>query len=206
MIYKKLLADEFYKLHPMLQKRYELPLDANFYAEGTMQEIKSGNRLLKPFYYLMAKNDFLFPESGQFIPFSIRNESRMNERNEGEVFWERTFHFPNVSRKFNATMTVDFERRIVKDYLGKPARFYSDLLFNVTKDGQLLIRSNEQRFVFPPFEINLPKYMHGKVTVLEGYDDVRQCYTIDVFIYNNLFGRMMHYAGTFKQLPHESNA
>lgn len=197
MIYETLLAKDFNRLHPKLQERYRLPLGQPFYAKGTMQVIHSGPRFLRPMYTLFTKTDFLFPESGEKIPFTITNTTRMNNEKEAEVFWERTFFFGQATRKFNATMTVDLDRQIVKDYLGNPALFYSDLKLDVTEDGFLMIRSAEQRAVIGKKELALPKRLSGRVVVTEGYDDVLDVYTIHVSIYNDLIGRMMMYAGQF---------
>ena len=197
MIYETLLADKFKQLHPKLQERYQLPLNEEFFASGTMQVIKSGPKLLMPMYTLFTSNNFLFPESGEHIPFTLSNKSYINEDGLAEVYWERTFYFPKATRKFNATMTIDLERKVVKDYLGDPAIFYSDLQFDVTQDGFLLIRSSEQRVIIGRHEVGLPRILKGRVTVTEGYDDVRNQYTIHVSIFNDLIGRMMLYAGYF---------
>ena len=197
MIYETLLAEDFARLHPKLQERYLLPLEKPFVANGTMQVIHSGPQILRPIYQLFTTNRFLFPESGKMIPFMISNTCQMNNQNEAEVYWERTFFFPNVTRQFNANMTVDLQRQIVKDYLGDPALFYSDLKFNVTNDGFLMIRSEQQRVILGNMEITLPKKLTGRVVVTEGYDDTLNVYTIHVSIYNDLFGRMMMYAGQF---------
>lgn len=197
MIYETLLADKFKQLHPKLQERYELPINEEFFASGTMQVIKSGPKLLRPMYALFTNNHFLFPESGEDVPFTISNKSYINDKGLAEVYWERTFYFPGATRKFNATMTIDLERKVVKDYLGDPAIFYSDLQFDVTQDGSLLIRSSEQRVIIGRHEIGLPRVLKGRVTVTEGYDDVRNQYTIHVSIFNDLIGRMMMYAGYF---------
>ena len=197
MIYETLLANDFNRLHPKLQERYHLPLDQPFYAQGTMQVIHSGPRFLRPMYHLFTKTDFLFPEYGKEIPFTITNTARMNNEKEAEVYWERTFFFDQTTRKFNATMTVDLERNIVKDYLGDPALFYSDLKMDVTKDGFLMIRSADQRAVIGQTEVALPRKLTGRVVVTEGYNDVLDVYTIHVSIYNDLIGRMMMYAGQF---------
>lgn len=197
MIYETLLANDFNRLHPKLQERYRLSIGEPFYAQGTMQVILSGPRILRPMYTLFTKTNFLFPESGQKIPFTIKNTARLNNEMEAEVYWERTFFFEQATRKFNATMTVDLNRQIVKDYLGNPALFYSDLKLDVTEDGFLLIRSAEQRAVIGNKELALPKKLSGRVVVTEGYDDVLEVYTIHVSIYNDLIGRMMMYAGQF---------
>lgn len=197
MIYETLLAEDFNRLHPKLQERYRLPIDQPFYAVGTMQVIHSGPRYLRPMYLIFTKNRFLFPEAGELVPFTISNTCHINNENEAEVYWERTFFFPNATRQFNATMTVDLQRQIVKDYLGDPALFYSDLKFDVTKDGFLMIRSEQQKIVIGQSELALPKKLTGRVVVTEGYDEELHVYTIHVSIYNDLIGRMMMYAGQF---------
>ena len=197
MIYETLLGKDFSKLHPMLQARYRLPINEEFFAVGTMDVIQSGPKIMRPIYHLFTHNQFLFPESGEHIPFTISNRSYLNESKLGEVSWERTFFFPNATRKFHATMTVELERKVVKDYLGDPAIFYSDLQFHVTEEGFLLIKSGEQRIVAPGREIRLPRKLTGRVTVMEGYDDRLGVYTIHVSIFNDVIGRVMQYAGTF---------
>lgn len=198
-IYSTLLGEDFQKLHPKLQHRYALPLDQEFYAEGVMSEIQNGNKLLLSFYHFAAKLNFLFPESGKDIPFTIVNKCHINKAGEAEVKWERTFFFPEVTRKFNAKMTVDLERRLVKDYLGDVPLFYSDLLFDVTEDGFLMITSGAQNVVLGKREVSIPKLLQGRVTVIEGYDDKKDVYTIHVSICNSLLGRIMMYAGEFKE-------
>lgn len=197
MIYKTLLGKDFERLHPKLQARYELPLNEPFQAKGTMHIIRSGPSYLKPMYALFTKNNFLFPESGEKVPFTLSNTCYINESQEAEVVWNRTFYFPKATRHFNANMTVDLQRRIVKDYLGELALFYSDLEFHVTNDGFLMIRSAKQRVVLGNMEVSLPKMLTGRVVVTEGYDDGRGVYTIHVSIFNDVIGRMMMYAGEF---------
>lgn len=197
MIYEKLLGESFQRLHPKLQERYGLPLNEPFQATGMMQTIETGSKLLHPFYRLATKFHFLFPESGRNVPFTLRNVCKQMDNGDYEVEWERAFYFGDKVRRFDALMTVDTERHIVKDYLGTPALFYSDLHFSVTKEGRLLIRSGLQRFVAKKFEMKIPPCLEGRVIVEEGYDDALQVYTIHVSIMNPLVGRLMLYAGQF---------
>lgn len=197
MIYETLLAEDFHRLHPKLQERYRLPLNVPFHAKGTMHVIRSGPIYLRPIYWLFTRNRFLFPESGEMVPFTVSNVCRINNKQQAEVYWERTFYFPNVTRQFNAKMTVDLDRHIVKDYLGDPALFYSDLQFDVSEDGFLKITSKQQRVVLGTKELSLPTPLTGRVMVTEGYDDELDVYTIHVSIFNDIVGRMMMYAGQF---------
>lgn len=131
-IYQDLLGADFQKLHPKLQARYELPIAQPFYGVGTMSKIEGGVAWLKPFLKLATRWKFLFPESGEDIPFTIKNTSRLLPTGEAEIYWERTFYFNGVTRHFNAFMTIDMRHKVVKDYLGEPSLFYSDLTFRVT--------------------------------------------------------------------------
>ena len=198
-IYQTLLGEDFRRLHPMLQWRYTLPVDQPFYATGVMRKIESGAKWLRPFYAIATKTRFLFPESGEDVPFSICNTCRTLPSGEHEVLWERTFYFSNKTRHFDARMTIEPVQKIVKDYLGSPALFYSDLHFAVTSEGRLVIRSGVQRFVVSKLECSIPNILEGRVVVEEGFDDSRNVFTIHVSIHNPLIGRLMMYAGEFTQ-------
>lgn len=198
-IYQQVLGDDFLKLHPKLQARYALPLGKPFYAAGTMSRIETGAKWLKPFLTLTARWQFLFPESGDNVPFTIKNTCRTLPTGEEEIYWERTFYFEKATRRFNACMMIDPKRRVVKDYLGEPSFFYSDLLFNVTPDGRLLIHSGLQRVVIGKLEFPIPRLLKGIVEVEEGYDEVRKVFTIEVHIKNRIIGRLMSYKGEFKE-------
>lgn len=199
-IYQNLLGEDFKRLHPKLQIRYALPKNKPFYASGKMNSIQTGARWLYPFLKLATRWKFLFPESGKDIPFTIKNTCRSLSSELDEVYWERTFFFDRVTRFFNAFMTIDSERKVVKDYLGEPSLFYSDLYFDVTSGGHLVIRSGVQRLVFGKLEIYIPSFLRGVVKVEEGYDDAREVFTIRVHIQNQIVGRLMAYEGEFKEI------
>ncbi|KWW21977.1 hypothetical protein AS888_05735 [Peribacillus simplex] len=197
-IYQDLLGEDFQRLHPKLQERYALPIGKPFNGVGTMSKIETGAGWLKPFLKLAARWKFLFPENGKDVPFSIKNTCRSLPTGEAQIHWERTFYFEEITRHFNAFMTVDTKRGVVKDYLGEPSLFYSDLTFAVTPEGRIHIHSGPQRIVIGNLELPIPRLLEGVVTVEEGYDDVREVFTIQVDIRNRIVGRLMAYAGEFK--------
>ncbi|MBK3497162.1 DUF4166 domain-containing protein [Viridibacillus sp. YIM B01967] len=198
-IYQSLLGEDFHKLHPKLQERYALPVDVPFFATGTMTKIETGARWLNPLLTFATHWKFLFPENGQDVPFTIQNTCKLLSNGEAEVYWERTFYFKKGTRRFNAFMTIDAKRKVVKDYLGEPSLLYSDLKFDVTNEGRLLIRSGFQRVVLGKIELPIPRLLEGSVIVEEGYDAVRELFTIHVYIHNPIVGRVMAYAGEFKE-------
>ncbi|MCA1054120.1 DUF4166 domain-containing protein [Rossellomorea aquimaris] len=198
-IYQDVLGEDFKKLHPKLQERYRIPIGKPFKGIGTMKKIERGSFWLTPFLKLAVRWRFLFPESGENIPFKISNTSRTLPAGETEIYWERSFHFDKVTRHFNAFMTIDPKRDVVRDFLGEPRLFYSDLILEVTPEGRMRIKSGSQRIIVGKLELPLPPRLRGVVTVEEGYDDARGTYTIRVDIRNELIGRVMTYEGEFKE-------
>ncbi|AXH99124.1 DUF4166 domain-containing protein [Sporosarcina sp. PTS2304] len=197
-IYKKALAEDFYRLHPMLQKRYAFE-ESVFRASGVMNRITGGPRWLSPLFRLGAKVKFVFPESGTAIPFTIVNTASVTSTGQEEVHWERKFMFPATTRYFNALMSLDESRLVVKDYLGEPSFFYSDLRFTVSEDGALTIDSLRQRLVLGKVEIPLPKMLQGLATVVESYDEWRSVFRIQVEVKNSLLGTLFSYEGEFTE-------
>lgn len=196
-IYRKVMGKDFTKLHPMLQKRYDLQDGMNFQATGMMREIKGGPKWLFPIFWLGVKWKLLFPEHGNSIPFTIKNTAFMSKSGESQIHWERIFYFQNKRRYFNALMSLDEHRLVIKDYLGEPALFYSDLAFTVTETGALKIHSLNQRLVLGKLEIPLPRLLQGLATVTETYLDGDELYQIQVSVRNPIIGSVFSYEGTF---------
>lgn len=191
------MGNDFNRLHPMLQQRYNLPVDAVFKASGIMNNIQGGPRWLYPFFRAGIRWKLLFPEQGKDIPFTIKNRAFVGDTGNSQVHWERIFYFGDKKRYFNALMSLDPERLIIQDYLGEPHLFYSDLALHVTNDGSLTIESLGQRLVLGKIEIPLPRLFQGLATVTERYDDKRALYHIHVTVRNPLIGIVFSYEGTF---------
>lgn len=197
MIYEALIGEQFQRLHPKLQERYKIGPSDTFEATGVMEVMRSGPKLMKPIYHAMTYNDFLIPESGTDIPFSLTYYVRNFDGVRAEVIWEREFYFPNTTRKFTTNMKIDLTTKTGTDYLGDPAVFSSNVRFDVTQEGFLLMRSLEQHVVLGPFEIPVPKSLAGQGVVIEGYDEERDVYTIEV-AFTNAAGPLVMYKGTFQ--------
>jgi hypothetical protein len=198
-IYKKVLDDDYEKLHPKLKQRYESMGMRNFIGSGMMYSIEGGPTWLFPLFRYGVKWKLLFPEKGKNIPFTIRNTPRIGKNGEDQIHWERKFQFGEKERYFNALMSLDSRQNIIKDYLGEPARIYSDLVFQIDVDGSLLISSKKQRLVLGKLEIPLPKIFQGSAAVREGYCDSKQAYTICVNVSNSIIGTVFSYEGVFTE-------
>ena len=196
-IFRNVLGDNFNRLHPMLQKRYDLPIGTVFRASGVMKEIGGGRKWLYPIFKIGVRWKLLFPERGINIPFTITNKAFVGENGESQVHWERVFQFGKTVRYFNALMSFDAKRLVIKDYLGEPHLLYADLDFQVATDGSLTITSLGQRLVLGRFEIPLPRIIQGLATVTERFDDERGLYLIHVTVRNPLIGIVFSYEGEF---------
>lgn len=196
-IYLKVLGEDFFRLHPMLQKRYAFE-EPVFQAAGTMNRISGGPNWLFPLFLLGARRKFVFPESGTDISFTIVNSSYTNSAGAEQIHWEREFSFPKKMRYFNALMSLDEQRMVVRDYLGEPTIFYSDLGFTVVDGHALKIESLNQRLIVGKIEIPLPKFLQGFATVVESYDELHEVFRIHVDVKNPLIGKVLSYEGEFR--------
>lgn len=197
-IYKKILGEHFYRMHPMLQKRYGFEDDKTFKATGVMHHITSGPKWLYLFKLFATQRKFLFPEHGINIPFHIINKQQIGPHGEQQVHWERRFYFQKINRDFNALMSLDIDKKLVKDYLGEPSLFYSELTFEVTDQGHLRIESQKQRIVLGKYEFSIPKLFQGNVLVKEDYIEESEAFFIHVMIKNPLIGTLFEYKGEFR--------
>lgn len=197
MIYEAIIGEQFHRLHPKLKERYQLTANDVFEASGIMDTMRSGPKMMQPLYYAMTLNSFLIPESGSQIPFTLKYYIQHEDEHRAEVIWERAFHFPNTTRHFYTNMKIDLQRKTGTDYLGNPPVFNSNVQFDVTNEGFLLMRSLDQHIVLGSLEMRVPQALAGKGVVIEGYDDERDCYTIEVSFYNKS-GPLVMYKGQFQ--------
>ncbi|GAK06865.1 DUF4166 domain-containing protein [Geomicrobium sp. JCM 19038] len=75
-IYERAIGEQFERMHPLLHMKYG-KTSGVVHGEGVMKQIR-GSALYKPVAYCLAHDDFLFPERGADVPFSIRNTYRKN--------------------------------------------------------------------------------------------------------------------------------
>lgn len=191
MVYQSLLGKQFEQLHPKLQHRYTMP----FYAKGVMHDIQTGSIFVKPVYQFGKHVNFLFPESGKNIPFTLKN----TWEGKNTILFERTFYFPAATRTFTTAMHVNLNNQTARDYLGNPAIICADLEFFTTKDGSLITKSGAQKLVAGRVEIPLPSILEGRGSAVESFDEQKQMYTIEIATYNPLFGKIVSYIGEFEE-------
>ncbi|MFD5261675.1 DUF4166 domain-containing protein [Bacillus wiedmannii] len=196
-IYERLLGDSYKKLHPKLQKRYEITEENSFTGEGKMDEIYGGSFFVKLILKIASKFRMFFSERGKEVPFTIHNTAERDEHGNELVRWNRTFYFHNKKRYFNAVMQLDEENNEIVDCFGEPHLLVSTLNFHIDEVGAMHISSKKQWFYMFGKKVPLPRFLYGEANIVESYDETLQCFRIHVQVSNPLIGSLFSYKGTF---------
>lgn len=143
-IFERALGADFARLHPQLQRRFGVGVDAGYgcIGRGVMTEVRRGPWWTLPFLLIGTFRNILFPERGQDVPFRIDNHAYVDDFGRETVTFVRTMDVrPGRRRRFDATMIYSEARRRVVDYLGTHQHLAVDLDLAVTDDGGLLLTS-----------------------------------------------------------------
>ena len=198
-IYQKALGADFDRLHPQIQRRFGLHSGSGLAAVGTgvMERVWHGAPYTLPFLYVGTWRSIMFPEQGRDVPFTIQNFAYRDALGRETVTWVRTFS-TRKKRRFDAYMVYSEERGCIIDYLGTHQHLAVDIDLSVAPNGGLKLRSGAQRFYEGPLAFSFPLLFSGIAEVFEWYDDVAQCFRIQVETTNRRWGRLFGYTGSFQ--------
>lgn len=199
-IFEKQLGGDFHRLHPMMQKRFGVDVDAAYACVGTgvFSSVRRGAWWTVPFLRFGAYRNILFPEQGSNIPFTIENYPYIDGFGRKTVTFVRTLHLPGGrTRRFDATMVHSEKRDAIVDYLGTHQHLATDLVLKVLQNGSLHLQTTGQRFFEGPFAFNFPAIGTGTADLYESYDEARGVYRIRMQVHNPYFGFLFGYDGEF---------
>lgn len=198
-IYQRALGADFNRLHPQIQRRFGFHSGSGVAAvgSGVMEHIWHGAPYTLPFLYIGTWRSIMFPEHGRDIPFTIQNYAYLDPLGRETVTWVRTFD-TRKRRRFDAYMVYSEERQCIVDYLGTHQHLAVDLELSVAPNGGLKLRSRAQRFYEGPVAFPFPLLFSGVAEVCEWYDDVEQCFRIEVSASNRTWGKLFGYSGRFQ--------
>ncbi|KJL28930.1 DUF4166 domain-containing protein [Microbacterium oxydans] len=199
-VFRRALGDDFARLHPQLQRRFGVGVDAGYgcIGRGVMSEVRRGPWWTLPFLAIGTLRNIMFPEHGRDIPFQIDNYAYLDGFGRETVSFVRTMDVaPGRRRRFDATMIYSAARGRVVDYLGTHQHLAVDLDLTVTDDGGLRLRSGAQRFYEGPVAFRFPMLFSGRASLTERFDDERQRFVIDLEVHNDLLGFLFGYRGEF---------
>lgn len=199
-IFRRALGEEFDRLHPQMQRRFGVGVEAGYacVGRGVMTEVRRGPWWTLPFLAIGTMRNIMFPDRGRDIPFQIDNYAYVDGYGRETVTFVRTMQVRrNRRRRFDATMIHSEARARIVDYLGTHQHLAVDLDLSVGDDGSLRLMSGAQRFYEGPIAFRFPMLFSGRARLTERYDDERECYVIDLEVHNDLLGFLFGYRGTF---------
>ena len=198
-VFARAMGADFARLHPMLQRRFGVGLDAAYacVGSGTMSRIRRGPWWTVPFLQLGRIRNILVPDVGTDIPFTIENHPYVDPFGRETITFVREYRMPRALRRFDATMIIGPDGRIV-DYLGTHQHLAVDLDLSALPDGSLLLRSGAQRFYAGPLGFDFPMLFSGRAELRESYDDDAGVYRVRLEVRNRDFGFLFGYEGEFR--------
>jgi hypothetical protein len=207
-IFARAMGGDFERLHPMLRRRFGVGLAAGYacIGRGTMSCVRRGPWWTVPFLQLGRFRNILVPEVGEQVPFSIQNFPYRDPLGRETVTFVRHFRMPRAVRRFDATMVLGEDGRII-DYLGSHQHLAVDLDVRAEADGSLVLRSGAQRFYEGPVGFRFPLLFSGSAEVRESYDDDAGVFRISLDVRNRFFGFLFGYEGEFRcEFPEAADA
>jgi hypothetical protein len=207
-IFAREMGDDFSRLHPMLQRRFGVGLATGYacVGRGIMTRVRRGPWWTVPFLQIGRFRNILIPETGRDIAFTIENYPYRDPLGRETVTFVRHFRMPRAVRRFDATMILGENGRLV-DYLGSHQHLAVDLQLTAEPDGSLLLRSGRQRFYEGRLGFRFPMLFSGRAELREGYDDRARVFRIRLEVRNRIFGFLFGYEGEFRcEFPEATDA
>lgn len=196
-MFRRVLGPDFDRLHPALQRRFDVGLENGYACVGTgvMRSIRRGPWWTVPFLQLGKMRNILVADVGTDVPFRIENYPYLDPFGRETVTFVREYSVRATPARFDATM-IEHDGRIV-DYLGTHQHLAVDLDLSVEPDGSLLLRSDAQRFYAGPLAFPFPMLFSGRAELRESFDDDTGEYRIELEVRNRVFGFLFGYSGRF---------
>jgi len=197
-LFRAALGADFHRLHPMMQRRFDVGLDAAeaCIGRGVMTSIRRGPWWTVPFLQIGRLRNILVPDVGDDVPFTIENYPYRDAHGRETVTFVRTYTTrPGRTARFDATMVLVGGR--VLDYLGSHQHLAVDLDLVVDDRGGLVLTSDAQRFYEGPIAFRFPMLFSGRATLHEYWSDEDESFHVDLEVRNALFGFLFGYRGTF---------
>jgi hypothetical protein len=195
-LFERALGEDWADLHPKLRERYGVVAadDQEVIGRGVMTEL-SPSRLAAPVLWLGTRDDFLFPERGTDVPFTITTEAFVDDAGNEALFLERAFE-TDPPRQFVDTLRWNPERECITDLLGAGGRVVSDLHLGVD-DGALTLELGTQWLRIAGRYVRLPGPLAVEGTLRDWYDDDAAAYNVAAEIRNPVF-TVFSYRGHFE--------
>lgn len=198
-LFERAVGDGWETLHPRVRDRYGLVADEGREAVGTgrMHEL-ARNPLTSPIRRLGTVDDFLFPEGGADVPFTVVTESFVDDAGFEALFLHRRFEFETApTRRFVDTLRWNPERGCITDLLGRRGRVAVDLRVRAD-DGALALSFGRQWLRMGGRYVQFPGPLSIDGELRDWFDDDRGRFRVTAAVDNPLVGTVFGYDGSFE--------
>ncbi len=197
--YKIQMGSDYLKLHPQIQKRFDLSTDNHtaFIGRGVMEKIWNGNKLAVFALKLLSKSNILFPRVGENIPYEIHNYPYKDPIGREVHSMNRVFYFSNEEQRFDGTALYSSKKKHIIEYLGLDHRMVFEMGLGVEGNGAIRFTSGRQFIFILGLQIPVPWFIRGDIELLEWYDDEEQRFGLDLQVKSKLFGPLFGFNGWF---------
>lgn len=198
------LGESIKTLPPLVREHFSLTSGRAVYR-GKMNKIwrRGGfaGALAVPLLWLGSLSNTLFAETGEDIPFELENWIKTEPDGHVTMGWYRTFTFGKNVRHFNAVMSFDDHKKVVRDLFGNNGFIEAELHLSV-RNGEFVLQSGKQRLKFGTIYLPLPAIFGGFAKVREWQKD--ECsLAISVTLNNPILGDFFGYEGTFMKVEQD---
>lgn len=195
------LEDKLNQLPLSMRRQFALGWEDEIVFSGVMRRIirRKGfwGLLLYPMFWLGRFNRMLFPETGENVPFELRIFYRTDRQGPKEMLWERTFYFPNATRRFDSALHYHDKHSVLIDRLGQPSPIEMELHPRV-EGTRMVVESGRQWARLPGLRIPLPRFMQARGFV-EEWESEDGKLEMRAMITNGWLGEILRFEGWFAE-------
>lgn len=197
--YKQQMGDEYLKLHPQIQKRFDFSTENTiaFIGKGVMDKIWTGNKLTVFLLKLLSKSNILFPTTGKNIEYEIHNYPYKDSFGREVHSMNRVFYFPDKTQRFDGTALFSVQNNQIVEYLGLDQKIMFKMGLSAEKNGAIKFISETQYIFILGKKIQIPSALRGNIELLEWYDDSEQKFYLDLKVTTKLIGPLFGFNGWF---------
>lgn len=196
-LFERALGDAWEELHPKLRERYGLVADDEQVAvgRGTMTRLSTG-AVAWPVLWLATTQDFVFPEGGHDVPFTIETHAAVDGRGAEALHLRRHFE-TDPARDFVDVLRWNPRDDCLTNVFGRDGYVAANLDLSV-EDGGVAIEIGPQWVRVGGRWLRLPDALGAGGSLRDWYDDYAERYRVAASITNSLAGHLIGYHGGFE--------
>lgn len=196
-LFEREVGDEWRSLHPRVRNRYGLESGEGREALGVgrMHDLDR-HPLAVPALWLGTLDDFLFPERGTDVPFTIVTEPFVDDEGNEALVLRRRFETA-PPRTFVDTLRWNPARGCLTDLFGRHGRVAADLHIEA-EDGELVLSIGTQWFRVGGRYLALPSPLAVDGRLRDWFDDEDGRFRVSAAITNPVLGTVFEYEGAFR--------